>query len=71
MGTIAEGPSQGVTATFRFSVQISEPPIPPNTAPYFEPQPITEYETMAGNENFVMDIELPPIFDLEGDNVDV
>ena len=46
-------------------------PTIPNTAPYFDPEPITEYEATAGNAYFEMDIDLPPIFDDENDNVDV
>ena len=75
VGTIAEGPSQGDEALFRFSVSIStevNPEIPDiNTAPYFDPAPVNSYQATAGNNYFVMDLDLPPIIDDENDNVDV
>ena len=55
-GIIAEGPSQGDEASFRFSVSIStevNPDIPEiNTAPYFDPAPVADYTATAGNANF-------------------
>jgi hypothetical protein len=69
-GSIDNGPQLGTDSSFRFSVLVSpEGFLPDNTPPIFMTDPPPIIEATAGDDNFTFDLEIPEIFDAEGDDV--
>lgn len=69
-GSIDEGPQAGTQSNFRFSVLVQpDGLLPENSAPIFlsDLQPLIQ--ATAGEDEFTFDLEIPEIFDAEGDAV--
>ena len=72
LGSINDGPQQGTSSSFRFSVLVSpDQNTNENTPPFFLEDLPPLIEAINGKDEFTFDLELPEIFDAEGDNVEI
>ena len=72
LGSINDGPQQGTSSSFRFSVLVSpDQNNNENTPPFFLEDLPPLIEAINGKDEFTFDLELPEIFDAEGDNVEI
>lgn len=70
LGSIDEGPQQGTASSFRFTVVISpDLATSVNTPPIFLEDLPPIIELTAGKDEFTFNLEIPPTFDAEDDNV--